>query len=317
MSKSNKIIVIAISVTLALCVTVIAFSSATDTEKPTSVINTENQPSVTASESVYDETVPTAEPSADVNGTTAQQTPSGETPESSESLTSSAPATSGAGGTVEATQSSQYLSTLIVGKWRDSAGTSGYEFFEDGKASITVFDMESIGIGDFDVTGTNGVYSIEGNVVTIKYSIYATIEKKYEVSIANDVLTMKDLDEGNVKTYTRRASSATGTTSAQTTSAPVSATSVPENTQVQTFALEGRFISGDKKNELTFNSDGTVEVKIKRDDFSGVYQIVGNKLTIVYIDNGKSISEEYDYTLNGTILTLTSSKGEASVYVKQ
>ena len=89
MSKSNKIIVIAISVTLALCVTVIAFSSATDTEKPTSVINTENQPSVTASESAYDETVPTAEPSADVNGTTAQQTPSGGTPESSESLTSS------------------------------------------------------------------------------------------------------------------------------------------------------------------------------------------------------------------------------------
>ena len=309
MSKSNKIIVIAISVTLALCVTVIAFSSATDTE---------NEPSVTASESAYDETVPTAEPSADVNGTTAQQTPSWETPESSESLTSSsAPATSGAGGTVEATQSSQYLSTLIVGKWRDSAGMSGFEFFEDGKASITVFDMESIGIGDFDVTGTNGVYSIEGNVVTIKYSIYATIEKKYEVSIANDVLTMKDLDEGNVQTYTRQAPSVTGTTSAQTTSAAVSATSVPENTQAQTFALEGRFISGDKKNELTFNSDGTVEVKIKRDDFSGVYQIVGNKLTIVYIDGGKSISEEYDYTLNGTILTLTSSKGEASVYVKQ
>ena len=131
---------------------------------------------------------------------------------------------------------------------------------------------------------------------------------------------MKDLEERETSTYTRQASSSTTAAVTETVPTTVPTTVAPVTDSVTSSvasSLEGRFLSGDKKNEITFNADGTVELKIKRDDFSGVYQVTGSKLLIVYIDGGKSISEEYDFVLNGNILTLTSSKGEASVYIKQ
>ena len=313
MSKSNKIIVVAISVTLALCLTVVGVTSIVNEKNPASAENTEavcESVPTSGAEAFTDETAPLTgdivSDSAAVSDTTTAPT----------EVTS-------ASGLADTTAPTQDISGSIIGKWMDSAGMSGFEFFSDGKVSFTYVNLSSFGV-PFDGTARNGIYTLEGNIVTIKFSIYtATIEKKYEVSVENDVLSMRDIEENDTSTYTR-VSTADGTTTtsvaiptAATTEAPVSATDIPENTQQQIFAFEGRFLSADKKNEITFNPDGTVEIKIKRDDFNGVYQVTGDKVMIVYIDDGESVSESYTFTLEGNILTLVSSKGEASVYIKQ
>lgn len=303
MSKSNKIIVIAISVTVAFCLTVVGITSLISSDKDDTDV------SVTA----------TQEASADANGNVQEstQSPAEKSDVSESNVTVPPSAQSSAAQTAPTTASAQDLSGAILGKWMDSAGMSGFEFSADGKVSFTYVNLSSFGV-PFDGTARNGLYTLEGNILTIKFSIYtATIEKEYEVSIENDVLSMRDIEEKETSTYTRVKSD-----ESSTSSVAIPTVSVPSTTQAETTApvsdgLEGRFLSGDKKSEITFNADGTVNVKIKRDDFSGVYQVTDDKVLIVYIDDGESISENYDFTLQGNILTLTSSKGEASVYVKQ
>lgn len=313
MSKSNKIIVIAISVTVAICLAVIAITSITSKKDGTDT-------SVTASEAVPAESVTDA--NGAVQDTTEVQTSedivSAESTSPTEGTITTTVPTTAAG--ESSTASSSDLSGAILGKWMDSAGMSGFEFFPNGKVSYTYVNLSSFGV-PFDGTARNALYTLEGNKLNIKFSIYVgTIDKEYEISIENDVLSMKDLEEKNTATYVRVKDETTTSVAIPTVSAPSTAqseTTAPATTAVPAVGLEGRFLNGDKKSEITFNSDGTVNIKIKRDDFSGVYQVTGDKVLIVYIDDGESISEEYSYELNGNILTLTSSKGEASVYVKQ
>lgn len=310
MSKSNKIIVIAISVTVAFCLTVVGITSLISSDKDdTDVSVTATQEaSADANGDVQESTQFPAE-NSDVSESNATVPPSAQS-----SAAQTAPTTAFGEST---TASVQDLSGAILGKWMDSAGMSGFEFSADGKVSFTYVNLSSFGV-PFDGTARNGLYTLEGNILTIKFSIYtATIEKEYEVSIENDVLSMRDIEEKETSTYTRARSD-----ESSTSSVAIPTVSVPSTTQAETTApvsdgLEGRFLSGNKKSEITFNADGTVNVKIKRDDFSGVYQVTDDKVLIVYIDDGESVSENYDFTLQGNILTLTSSKGEASVYVKQ
>ena len=311
MSKSNKIIVIAISVTVAFCLTVVGITSLISSDKDNTDVSVTatQEASADANGNVQESTQLPAE-NSDVSESNATVPPSAQS-----SAAQTAPTTASSEST---TASAQDLSGAILGKWMDSAGMSGFEFSADGKVSFTYVNLSSFGV-PFDGTARNGLYTLEGNILTIKFSIYtATIEKEYEVSIENDVLSMRDIEEKETSTYTRAKSDSESSTS----SVAIPTVSVPSTTQAETTSpvsgtLEGRFLSGDKKSEITFNADGTVNVKIKRDDFSGVYQVTDDKVLIVYIDDGESISENYDFTLQGNILTLTSSKGEASVYVKQ
>ena len=79
------------------------------------------------------------------------------------------------------TEKEPELSELLLGKWSDSAGMSGFEFFSDGKVSFTYANLESLGLS-FDGVLKNGTYTLDGNKLTIAYSIYtATIDKTYEI----------------------------------------------------------------------------------------------------------------------------------------
>ena len=105
--------------------------------------------------------------------------------------------------TEPATEKEPELSELLVGKWTDSAGMSGFEFFSNGKVSFTYANLSALGI-NFDGTVDNGTYELKDNRLTIAYSIYsATIDKTYEVSIADDELKMKNTDDGKTSVYIR------------------------------------------------------------------------------------------------------------------
>lgn len=115
-----------------------------------------------------------------------------------QSTTTTAPSTSAAQGTTGD------LSKDILGKWMDSAGMSGWEFIEGGKVNWTYVDLEQFSV-PFNGK-TSGVYTLEGDTLTVKFSIYsATIKKVYRVKVSGNELSMYDFEEFETSTYIREA----------------------------------------------------------------------------------------------------------------
>lgn len=88
----------------------------------------------------------------------------------------------------------------LLGKWKSNL--SGYEFKDTGIVTITYINLESMGI-KLPISGTaDGVYTLNGDEVTIKYSIYSgVIEKTYKYSIDGNILTMTEKGTSDTGTY--------------------------------------------------------------------------------------------------------------------
>ncbi len=96
---------------------------------------------------------------------------------------------------------------LILGSWRDSTGTTGYEFKEDGSCVITYADVV-VPIINVKYTGeTNGTYTIaelEDGTYNVKiiYTIYnKTITREYKFTVENNALYLTDIADGTVTVY--------------------------------------------------------------------------------------------------------------------
>lgn len=91
----------------------------------------------------------------------------------------------------------------LLGSW--SSNLSGYEFKDTGVVTITYIDLSSIGI-NLPISGkVDGIYTLEGDTLTIKYSIYSgVIEKNYKYSVSGDTLTLTDLGNGDKGIYTKK-----------------------------------------------------------------------------------------------------------------
>lgn len=94
------------------------------------------------------------------------------------------------------------LDPNLLGKW--SSNLSGFEFKENGVVSITYINLESLGI-NLPISGTvDGVYSISGDELKIKYSIYTgVIDKTYSYSIEKDTLVLTEKGTGEKGIYAR------------------------------------------------------------------------------------------------------------------
>ncbi len=94
----------------------------------------------------------------------------------------------------------------ILGAWRDSTGTTGYEFQKDNIVKITFVDVTLPVIGEFDGS-VDGIYTIskddDGNqIVTITYTILAiSISNDYIFEINGSTLTLTDPEDGSSTTY--------------------------------------------------------------------------------------------------------------------
>lgn len=193
------------------------------------------------------------------------------------------------------------LAELLIGKWTDSAEMSGFEFFEDGKVSFTYANLAALGI-NFDGKIDNGTYKLEENILTIAYSIYsATIDKKYEISIEDDVLKMKDLEEGKTSTFVR---SGTNGTSGEN---PTTGVSVSDE-------LYGSWENTSMSKKYKFSGGGKVTVTLDGEDFDGVYVSEGNSLTIQYTAYSKKITEKFTFSVTTSALTLTNAAGSDFVF---
>lgn len=192
------------------------------------------------------------------------------------------------------TEKALTLAELLIGKWSDSAGMSGFEFFEDGKASFTYANLSALGL-NFDGKVENGTYTLEGNKLTIAYSIYtATIDKTYEITIENDVLEMYDTEELKTSKYVRtdRFDDALTTTGV----------SVSDE-------LFGSWENKSLSKTYKFTDDGKVVVAIDGEGFDGVYVTEDTSITIQYTAYGKKITEKYTFSVTRTTLSLTDEQG--------
>lgn len=193
------------------------------------------------------------------------------------------------------TEKEPELSELLVGKWSDSAGMSGFEFFSDGKVSFTYANLSALGIS-FDGTIDNGTYKLNGNKLNIAYSIYsATIDKSYEISISDDELKMKNTEDGRTSTYIRT-DSFDGMQITQGTSTPDE--------------LMGSWENKNLGKSYKFAQNGKATVTVYGKSYEGVYLTDGSTVMIQYTSSGKKNTEKYSFAVTKSTLALTDSDGD-------
>ena len=186
------------------------------------------------------------------------------------------------------------LAELLIGKWSDSAGMSGFEFFENGKASFTYANLNALGL-NFDGKVENGTYTLDGDKLNVAYSIYtATIDKTYKISIENDVLEMYDIEELETSKYVR--------TDRLDNIVTTTGVSVSDE-------LFGSWENKSLSKTYKFTDDGKVVVAIDGEGFDGVYVTEDTSITIQYTAYGKKITEKYSFAVTRTTLSLTDEQG--------
>lgn len=192
------------------------------------------------------------------------------------------------------TEKEPTLAELLIGKWSDSAGMSGFEFFENGKASFTYANLNALGL-NFDGKVENGTYTLDGDKLNVAYSIYtATIDKTYKISIENDVLEMYDVEELETSKYVR--------TDRLDNIVTTTGVSVSDE-------LFGSWENKSLSKTYKFTDDGKVVVAIDGEGFDGVYVTEDTSITIQYTAYGKKITEKYNFAVTRTTLSLTDEQG--------
>lgn len=96
---------------------------------------------------------------------------------------------------------------LIIGAWRDSTGTTGYEFKEDGSCVITFADVV-VPIINIKYTGeTIGTYSVTeledgtSNVKIIYTILNKSMTREYKFTVENSALYLTDISDGTQTVY--------------------------------------------------------------------------------------------------------------------
>lgn len=197
------------------------------------------------------------------------------------------------------------LRSQLIGKWMDSAGMSGYEFFSDGSVKMTYVNLSAFNI---PIDGkADGVYILEGDKLTIKFSIYtATIENSYTVKIDGKMLSMYDIKEHESSTYTRVDGNSQTTTT--TTTAPATTTAAP-------IALVGTWTNSDGTLTYSFGNNGQLTAilcnadKTKCTTNEGIYLQQEDSLVVQYYQQNASVTKSYTFSIYGNNLTLTDEIG--------
>ena len=92
----------------------------------------------------------------------------------------------------------------LEGKWMNTSGNMGYEFYDEGKVTINYLDG-TIPVINIDINGDiDGTYQYDKKekTVTINYKYLSkTITKRYTYEAKDGTLTLKDIDSGKATVY--------------------------------------------------------------------------------------------------------------------
>lgn len=109
----------------------------------------------------------------------------------------------------------------ILGSWRDSTGTIGYEFLENNACKVTYADVK-IPIINISYDGTvDGTYTVSKDdngvlCLTVTYTILSkSITKNYTYTLEGNALNLTDTADGSVTTLLAYTAPAESTAAAQ------------------------------------------------------------------------------------------------------
>ena len=191
MTNINKILITVVVCVFMICVATVSVVKIVTTSDKTET-TTQVDASFEESTSVLAESTTNAV-DAPLTSTQAYTDPS-------QTVSDSTTTTSPAAGSTAVTSD---LQQQILGKWSDSLGMLGFEFYDDGTVNTTYFDLKQL-IG-LDLSGSTKLpYTLEGDILTIKFSAYTgSAQWKFRVSVNGNELTMYDLDNRSTAVYTR------------------------------------------------------------------------------------------------------------------
>lgn len=290
MTDSNKILSGIVLSVLAICVTIVCIVNVSRRDE---TATTQQSTSISPTSSQQEST--TAQ-------TTAAST-------SAQAVTESAVTTAQTSSTTAAATD---IKGQLIGKWSDSAGMSGYEFFPDGSVKMTYVNLATFGV---PLDGkADGVYILEGNTLTIKFSIYtATIENTYTISFDGKILSMYDIKEHETSTYTRVDGTSESTTAATvTTTAAGTADGITGTWANSDGTLTYTFEETGKLTAVICNADGTSCTTNE-----GIYLSQENSLVLQYTNQSNSVTKSYTWSLADNILSLTDESGMVTVLARQ
>ncbi|MGN1443197.1 MAG: DUF5640 domain-containing protein, partial [Acutalibacteraceae bacterium] len=267
MSKSTKIMVSVISAVVAVCIVITTVVSVSK--------NKNNSPA---------------------DATTVSSTVSGQT-DVSETSAQAASTTENA---------ADLLKSQIIGKWMDSAGMSGYEFFENGSANVTYVNL-TVPVINMPINGTaKGSYTLDGDTLTVEFSIYKkTITDKFTASVENNTLTLVNKDDGEKSTYQRQTEEPASTDSSGIT--------LPAE---ETDSIFGAWTDSGKTKKLLFREDGTMKVTTNSAEYDGVFLIEDDDITIQYAVGNGTLTEEYTFKISGNSMSFKDDKGQTILFVR-
>lgn len=219
----------------------------------------------------------------------------------------------------------QNLDKDIIGKWSDSSGMMGYEFFEDGTVNVTYVNL-TVPIVNIPINGSSkGTYSIKDDVVTVNFSIYSgNIKRVYTAKVDETALMLTDHEDGKVISMMKDGTQAVVTTTAQnqtssTANADTTQTTVKSNEPVEDTIL-GCWKSSDNNVEYTFLENQQVKIRFFGNgtsaSFTGVYLLEKDTVTIQYSSNGNMVTNKYTYKISGLSMSMTNSNDDTTLFVK-
>ncbi len=94
----------------------------------------------------------------------------------------------------------------LVGAWRDSTGTTGYEFKDGGICTVTFADVNLPIVGNIN-TSVDGSYTVakkddDNYYVTLNYSLFGTpFSKEYMFTVDGSTLTLTDVEDNKVTVF--------------------------------------------------------------------------------------------------------------------
>lgn len=196
--------------------------------------------------------------------------------------------------------------SLLLGAWTDNANFSGYEFFDNGTMKVTYFNMGVINLDDV-IEGTyQGTYTVDGDNLTISYTIYSkAITKKYKFAVDENTLTLKEGSEEAI--YVRKGAYAT-----------------MDNVDKKLLGKWSSNLSGFEFKDtgvvsITYIDLGSMGINLPiNGTVDGVYTINGDEITIKYSIYTGVIEKTYKYKVEKDTLTLTEKgKNETGTYIRK
>ncbi len=196
----------------------------------------------------------------------------------------------------------------IVGSWVNDNATVRYSFNDDGTFKAVFSDARVTSISTSVLNGEyTGVYLTDGASIIIQFTVGSQkITQRCDFSVSKNTLSLTD-ETGNTNLYVREGTSIVTPGSG---------------------SLVGKWSDSTGMSGYEFKEGGVVVITYVNltvpvvnipinGSFTGSYSISGNKVTVSYSIYGNSMVDTFEYTVNGNSLTLKSSDGNISTYIKK